>query len=207
MRLYQTWKNYAAQVLLEREVPVVTDWVRRRLVALHTDFFVDASERDGEAREPRLRALFEATLDVYTRALAEGYPESEAREITHIQATWDFGNQGWGELLEFPPEEREAYRERYGDFFERHDCRPEDPLGEFAPAGGLPDAPTTPERMAGEFPFAEPGLTDDVYVVAEETEVRLRCGDEPESEEGADDDRTITPDATADGSAASASAD
>jgi hypothetical protein len=184
MRLYQTWRNDAARHLLKRDVPLVTALVRSKLVDLHTEFFVEASERDGELRRPRLRSFFRASMDVYERALAEGYPEAEAREITHVQAAWEFGNMGWGEILEFPPREREEYFERYRGFFERHGASPEDPLGEFAPPSGLPAAPETPERMAGEFPFAEAGLADGVYVHAPADEVRLRGDGEAGGESG-----------------------
>lgn len=180
MRIYQTWRNYAAQVLLERDIPLVSAQVRSWLVDLHADFFTEHSEQDGDARRPLFESLFDATVDVYLQALREGYPEAQAREITHIQGAWTFIDHGWGELLEFPPEESTAYYERYADFFERHGCSPEDPLGEFAPAGGLPHAPETPDRLDGDYPFAEPGLDDGVYVVSEETEVRLQCGGEGE---------------------------
>jgi len=179
MRLYQTWRNYATQLLLEREIPLVSARVRSWLVDLHTDFFTEHSEQDAEARRPLLEALFDTTVDVYLQALREGYPEAQAREITHIQGTWTFIDHGWGELLEFPPDESTAYYERYADFFDRHGCSPEDPLGEFAPEG-LPDAPETPARLDGDYPLAEPGLDDGVYVVREETEVRLQCGGEEE---------------------------
>lgn len=174
MRLHQTWKNFVSAVVLQRNVPFVTAWVRDWLVEVHTDFFVEHSERSGEARRPHLQALFEVALDAYLAALDEGYPEAAAREITHIQASWDFQNHGWGDLVEFPPDERDAYYERYRDFFERHGATPANPFGRFAPAG-LPDAPTTPGRMDGEYPLAQPGLTDDVYVYAEHDEQRLRC--------------------------------
>ncbi len=183
MRLHQTWRNYLTQVLLERNIPLVSSRVRTWLVDLHADFFVERSERDPAAREPHLRALFDTAIDVYLRALREGYPEAEAREITHIQASWDFQNHGWGELIEFPPEEREAYHERYREFYDRYDASPENPFGTFAPRDGLPSAPETPERLDGNYPFAAPGLTDDVYVVDEATEIRLECGDSMASDE------------------------
>ena len=156
MRLYQTWRNYAAQVLLERDIPLVSARVRSWLVGLHADFFAENSEQDAEARRPLFRKLFDSAIDTYLAALREGYPEAQAREITHIQGTWTFVDHGWGELLEFPPEEATVYYERYEEFFDRHGCSPEAPLGEFAPAGGLPDAPETPERRNGDYPFAEP---------------------------------------------------
>lgn len=87
MRLFQTWRNYAAQVLLERDIPLVTDWVRSWLVDLHADFLAENSERDGDARRPLLEALFDSAIDVYLAALREGYPEAQAREITHIQGS------------------------------------------------------------------------------------------------------------------------
>ncbi|MEE6209103.1 DUF6149 family protein [Salarchaeum sp. III] len=176
MRLYQTPKNYVAQVVLERDIPLLTRAMRSWLVSLHADFFADASETDGEARRAHLDALFDATIDAYLRALDEGYPEAEAREITHVMAAWDFQNQGWGELLEFPPDERQAYYEKYREFFDAHDANPENPLGEFAPPTGLPYAPPTPDRLDGEYPFAEPGLVDDIYVHAPDDEVHLGCG-------------------------------
>ncbi|MFD1566217.1 DUF6149 family protein [Halolamina litorea] len=181
MRLYQTWRNYAAQVVLERDIPVVSDRMRSWLVGMHADFFTEHSARDAAARRPLFAALFEGAIDAYLEALDEGFPESQAREITHIQGTWTFINHGWGELLEFPPEEATAYYERYHAFFDRHDCSPEDPLGSFAPAGGLPDAPETPGRLNGDYPFAEPGLDDGVYVVAEKSDVRLHCGADEEA--------------------------
>ncbi|GAD51477.1 hypothetical protein MBEHAL_0237 [Halarchaeum acidiphilum MH1-52-1] len=162
MRLYQTWRNYVAQIALD--VPVVRSFVRDWLVGLHVDFFTEASERDADAREDHLRAVFETSIDVYERALAEGYPESHAREITHVQGAFDFYERGWGDLLEFPPDEREAYYEKYRGFFERHGCTLERPFGEFAPPGGFPDAPETPERLDGDYPIAEPGHVDGIYL-------------------------------------------
>ena len=72
-----------------------------------------------------------------------------------------------------------AYDERYADFFDRYGCSPEVPLGEFGPEK-LPGAPATPSRLNGDYPFAEPGLDDGVYVVSEKTGVRLDC----EAEDG-----------------------
>ncbi|MFC7165554.1 DUF6149 family protein [Halospeciosus flavus] len=170
MKIYQTWRNYVAQVLLDTPAEPL---VRRWLVSLHTDFFLDQAERDAEARKEHLDALFDASIDVYEQALDEGFPEAEAREITHIQGDHDFYNHGWAEYLEVPPEELDEHWERYADFYERHGCTPEDPLGEFAPPGGLPDAPETPERLEeDEFPVAESGMADDVYVPAPNLDAR-----------------------------------
>ncbi|KAB7512579.1 hypothetical protein DM867_12625 [Halosegnis rubeus] len=88
MRLYQTWKNYVAQVALEREIPVVS-----------------------ALRHNRLDALFDRTIDTYTAALEAGYPAADARESTHIVAACAFMNQGWG-LLEIPPVETDEIRLR-----------------------------------------------------------------------------------------------
>lgn len=184
MRLFQTWKNYVAQVLLERDVPLVTELVREWIVDVHTDFFVEHSETDAERRRERFDAIFDASIDVYLRALAEGYPEAKAREITHIQGSFEFQNLGWGELIEFPPDEREAYHERYEEFFDRYCCSPDRPFGEFTPPGGFPDAPSTPERMNGDYPLADPGLTDDVYVLTEEVDVRFERDDVAEALRG-----------------------
>jgi len=176
MRLYQTPRNYVAQVVLERDIPLVSSGMRRWLVRLHADFFADASETDAEARRPHFRAFFDAAIDAYLAALSEGYPEAEAREITHVMAAWEFSNHGWGELLEFPPEERDDYYEKYENFYDAHDADPDDPLGAFSPPGGLPYAPETPDRLNGDYPFAETGLVDDIYVHAPEDEVHLGCG-------------------------------
>lgn len=176
MRLFQTWRDYLAQVVLVRNPPVLAPLLRRRLVTIHVDRYREFSERDAAARERRLRALFDAVMDAYVRASKEGYPEIHAREITHIMGTWDFLRQGWGDLVEFPPDEAEAYRRRYREFYDRHGCSPSDPLGAFAPPGGLPPAPTTPDRMDGTYPLADPGLTDEAYAVADDLDVRLPNG-------------------------------
>jgi len=80
MRLYQTWRNDAAEVLLQRNIPLVTDWMRSWLV----DLSAEHSEQDADARRPLLHTLFDATIDVYLKALEESYPEAQAREITHV---------------------------------------------------------------------------------------------------------------------------
>lgn len=176
MRIYQSWRDYLAQIVLVKEPPVLSRLLRRRLVTYHTDFYVEQSERDADARRPRFRATFEAALDAYVRATEEGYPEAQAREITHTMATWDFLNHGWGELIEFPPEEATAYYERYRGFYDRHGCSPESPFGEFAPDDGLPSTPETPDRLNGDYPLAEPGLAGEVYVLADDLDARLPDG-------------------------------
>lgn len=172
VKLSQTWRNYVCHVALDAGIPLVTPMVRRYIVRVHTEYYVEASERDAEARRSLFDAFFDVSVDVYLRALKEGYPESQAREITHVTASWIFGNHGWGELVEYPPSERDAYHTRYSGFFERHGMAPDAPLGEFSPEDGLPDAPETPDRT-GDLPMASPGLTDGVYVDADEDELRL----------------------------------
>jgi hypothetical protein len=176
MRLSQTGRDYLAQVVMVREVPIFAPLVRRRLLRLHVDAYLEYAERDADARERRLRALFDALFDAYVRASEEGYAEIQAREITHVLGNWDFIREGWGESLEFPPSEARAYYRRYQDFCDRHGCSPEAPLGAFAPDNGLPPAPTTPERLDGEYPLSEPGLADEAYVVADNLDARLPDG-------------------------------
>ncbi|MFB6172487.1 MAG: DUF6149 family protein [Haloarculaceae archaeon] len=176
MRIYQTWRDYLAQVLLVGEPPVIGAIARRRLVDAHTETYVERSERDAAARRPRLRAAFEIAMDAYVAASNDGYPEAQARELTHVLATWDFIAHGWGELIEFPPDEATAYHDRYRPFYDRYGCSPADPFGEFEPATGLPAAPETPERLDGEYPMAEPGLADQVYVLADRLNERIPGG-------------------------------
>lgn len=149
-------------------LPVVGVLVRWWLVRLHVRVFVRRSESvDAEARREHLRAFFDASMDAYLTAIREGYPEVEARELTSTMAALDFHAHGWAELLMIPPEEIPKHVERHRDFFDRHDIDESRPLGVFTPPGGLPDAPETPERLEdGEFPRAEGGWADDVYVDA-----------------------------------------
>jgi len=46
MRLFQTGRDYVAQEILVRDVPVLAPIVRRRLVALHVDAYRRFAERD-----------------------------------------------------------------------------------------------------------------------------------------------------------------
>lgn len=181
MRIFQTWRDYLAQTLLVGDPPVLGRLARRWIVNLHVDTYVEFSERDAAAREPHFRALFDTAVDVYVRASKEGYPEAQAREITHVQGTWDFIDHGWGELVEFPPAEADAYYDRYREFYDRYGCSPDDPFGEFAPPGGLPAAPET-DRLERPYPLAEPGLADDVYVLAPDLGRRIPGGDAPKGE-------------------------
>ena len=173
MKLRQNAKHFAYRKALE--TPGIRSVANAGLVRLHTNIFAGkADPAHAEERKPHLDGLFDATMDSYLRALQEGYSEAEAREITHIQANFDFYNHGWTEMMEFPADELEAHYDRYREFFERWDVTIDEPLGQFAPPAGLPEAPSTPERLEDpEHPHAEGGFADDVYVetsVASETQ-------------------------------------
>jgi len=150
--------------------------------------FLDrAAEGTREVRRDRLEAFFDATIDIYLTALQTGYPEAEAREITHVLANFDFYNHGWTEMMEFPVDEIEPHYERYREFFEAYDITIDDPLGAFRPTEGLPDVPSTPEKLdAPEHPHAEGGFADDVYVEGPDGELRVGGGEEPDDLDVAD---------------------
>ena len=180
MKLRQNVTHFAARKALE--LPAVGDAVHDRLVDMHVAIFGGwADPEHREEREPRLEAFFDGAIDMYLAALTEGCEEATAREMTHVVATFDFYQHGWAEMMEFPPEEVDAHYRRHREFFEDHGVTPENPLGEFAPAGGLPDAPATPERLTdGEFPHAADGFADDVYVEGEAGETTRGGRDAPD---------------------------
>mgnify|MGYP000498304818 CR=1 FL=1 len=181
MKIKQGIKHWAAKRSLT--APVVGEMVADRLVDLHTGVFLDWAEEDRQdERRDRLEAFFDATMDTYVAALEAGYPEAEAREITHAQANFDFYNHGWTEMMEFPVDEVETHYDRYADFFESHDITIDDPLGEFASESGLPEAPSTPEKLDDpEHPHAIGGFADDVYVETDDGEVVIGGGEEPDA--------------------------
>ncbi|WP_435127851.1 DUF6149 family protein [Halobaculum sp. D14] len=180
MKLRQNVRHWAAKQALT--TPVVGNVVHDRLVGLHTDVFLGrADEAHREERRDHLDDFFDATMDAYLAALDGGYPEAEAREITHIQANFDFFNHGWAEMMEFPADELEAHYRRYEEFFADHGVTIDDPLGEFAPDGGVADAPATPDAMAeGEFENAVAGFADDAYVVDGDGELTTGGAEEPD---------------------------
>jgi len=180
MKIKQSVKHWAAKQSLT--APVVGEMVSDKLVDLHTGVFLDwAEENRQEERRERLEGFFDATMDTYVAALEEGHPEAEAREITHAQANFDFYNHGWTEMMEFPVDEVEAHYDRYREFFESHGITIDDPLGEFAPEGGLPEAPSTPEKLDDpDHPHAIGGFADDVYVETEDGEIVIGGGEKPE---------------------------
>ena len=172
MKIRQNARHVAAKNALT--APVVGDRVTEWLVGMHVDVFGErAAEGRREEREAHLEAFFDRAFDAYVAALEEGYSEAAAREITHIQANFDFYNHGWTEMMEFPADELDAHYERAGDFFRRHGVTVDDPLGEFR-SRELPDAPATPERLDDpDHPRAESGFADDVYVEDADGDVRV----------------------------------
>jgi hypothetical protein len=179
MKLYQNVRHWAAKQALT--VPVISGYVNDKLVDIHTSVFLDRADGAGrEDRRAHLEDFFDATMDTYVTALEAGYPEAEAREITHAQANFDFYNHGWTEMMEFPADEVETHYERYADFFEHHGISIDDPLGEFRPAGGVADAPATPEKLEDpEHPHAEGGFADDVYVETGDGDLVVGGAEEP----------------------------
>jgi hypothetical protein len=170
MKLRQNVRHFAAKQALT--APVVGDIVREKLVDLHVSVFSEkAAEQHREERKPHLEAFFDRTFDTYVDALREGHSEAVAREITHIQANFEFYNHGWTEMMEFPGEELVDHYERYESFFADHAITIDAPLGDYDD-GEIPRAPATPERLDDpEHPHAEGGFADDVYVETEDGEV------------------------------------
>lgn len=180
MKISQNVRHFASRKALE--LPGVRSVARRGLVDLHVRIFAGkADDAHREQRRDHLEDFFDATMDMYLAALQERYTEAEAREITHIVATFDFYNHGWAEMMEFPPAELSDHYARYSGFFDAHGVGVDDPLGEFRPAGGVADAPSTPERLDdAAFENAEGGYADDVYVETEDGDVQRGDVEEPE---------------------------
>lgn len=181
MKLKQSVRHFAAKQALT--MPIVGDLATEKLVSLHTGVFVNkADPAHAEERRNHLDGFFEATMDAYVAALKAGYTEAAAREITHIQANFDFYNHGWIEMMEIPSDELQIHYERYEDFFETFGISIDDPLGKFAPAGGIPDAPSTSEKLDdSEHPHEKGGFADDVYVEGPDGEVLVGGQDEPDN--------------------------
>jgi hypothetical protein len=180
MKIHQNARHFASRKALE--MPVVRSVAKSGLVRMHTKIFMKkADPAHAEERKDHLDAFFGATMDSYLRALQEGYSEAEAREVTHIQANFEFYNHGWTEMMEFPADELGEHYDRYREFFERWDVTIDDPLGQFAPVGGVPEAPSTPEKLdEPEHPYAEGGFADDVYVETDDGELIVGGQDEPD---------------------------
>jgi len=180
MKLRQNVKHFAAKQALT--LPVIGEKVNDRLVDLHTNVFADkADAARADERRAHLDDFFDATMDTYVAALEAGFPEAEAREITHVQANFDFYNHGWTEMMEFPSDELEAHYDRYANFFESYGITIDDPLGDFRPVDGIAEAPSTPEKLDDpEHPHAVGGFADDAYVETPDGEVVVGGQDEPE---------------------------
>jgi hypothetical protein len=179
MKLRQNVRHWAAKKALT--TPVLGDVATEKLVDLHTRIFLEkAEESKQEERRDHLDGFFDATMDSYVAALEDGYTEAEAREITHIQANFDFFNHGWTEMMEFPGEELEDHFRRYESFFTEYGVRIDDPLGAFRPADGVPTAPTAENLETAEYENAVEGFADDVYVETGDGEVRTGGTAEPD---------------------------
>ncbi|MFC7154039.1 DUF6149 family protein [Halomarina halobia] len=179
MKLRQNPRHWAAKKALT--TPGVGAVATYGLVKLHTGIFLrKADEAHREERRDHLDGFFDATMDAYVAALSADYSEAEAREITHLQANFDFFNHGWTEMMEIPAEEFEEHYRRYEAFFQRHGITIDDPLGEFRPADGVPEAPATPGKLDDPaYENAVAGFSDDVYVEDETGEVTVGGGEEP----------------------------
>ena len=179
MKIRQNVRHWASKQALT--MPVIGDIVEDRLVDMHTDIFLERAAESGRAdRREHLHDFFDATMDTYVAALEEGHSEADAREITHIQANFDFYNHGWTEMMEFPVDELGEHYDRYETFFETHHISVEDPLGNFRPADGIAEAPSTPEKLEEpEHPYAEGGFADDVYVEGPDGDVHVGGQEEP----------------------------
>ena len=182
MKIRQNIRHWAAKKALT--TPVVGDVANDKLVDLHTSIFLNKADEDRrEERRDHLDSFFDATMDTYVAALDAGFPEAEAREITHVQANFDFFNHGWTEMMEIPGDELEAHYRRYESFFTDYGITIDDPLGDFRPPEGIVDAPETPERLGSpEYENALAGFADDVYVETDDGETVVG-GDTEEPDE------------------------
>ncbi|WP_418286583.1 DUF6149 family protein [Halorubrum sp. DTA46] len=182
MKIRQNIRHWAAKKALT--TPVIGDVANDKLVDLHTSIFLNKADEDRrEERRDHLDSFFDATMDTYVAALEAGFAEAEAREITHVQANFDFFNHGWTEMMEIPGGELEEHYRRYEAFFTAHAITIDDPLGDFRPAEGVVDAPATPEKLeTPEYENALAGFADDVYVETDDGETVVG-GDTNEPEE------------------------
>ena len=160
---------------------VIGDVAREKLVDRHTRIFLEkADEARRDDRRPHLEDFFAATMDSYVRHAPADCTEAEAREITHVQANFEFFIPGWTEMMEIPGDELEAHCRRYEDVFLDHDITIDAPLGEFRPADGVADAPATPENLADPaFENAIAGFADDVYVEIDDGETVVGGTEDP----------------------------
>ncbi|PSP67240.1 hypothetical protein BRC85_06685 [Halobacteriales archaeon QS_1_69_70] len=181
MKIRQNIRHWAAKQALT--TPVLGDVAREKLVDLHTRIFLEKADEDRRPeRRDHLDDFFAATMDSYVAALEAGHTEAEAREITHVQANFEFFDNGWTEMMEIPGDELEAHYRRYEQFFVRHGITIDDPLGEFHPADGIADASETPENLAEpEYENAIAGFADDVYVETDDGKTLVGGTEEPDT--------------------------
>lgn len=189
MKLRQNVRHWAAKKALT--APVIGEVANDKLVDLHTTIFLNKADEDRrEERRAHLDDFFDATMDAYLAALQAGFPEAKAREITHVQANFDFFNHGWTEMMEIPGDEIEPHYRRYEEFFSDHGITIDDPLGEFRPPEGIAEAPATPEKLEEpEYENAKAGFADDAYVETPDGETVVGG----EREEPADVDPSVAP--------------
>ena len=182
MKIRQNIRHWAAKKALT--TPVVGDVANDKLVELHTSIFLNkADEERRDERRAHLDDFFDATMDTYVTALEAGFSEAKAREITHVQANFDFFNHGWTEMMEIPGDELEDHYRRYETFFSEHGITIDEPLGAFRPASGITSAPETPEKLeTPEYENALAGFADDVYIETDDGETVVG-GDTEEPEE------------------------
>ena len=180
MKIRQNIRHFAAKKALT--MPIIGDIATQKLVDLHVSIFGKKADPEyREEREPHLETFFDCTFETYVRALEEGFTEAEAREITHIQANFDFYNHGWTEMMEFPAEELETHYERYEEFFNRYNIDIASPLGDFK-TQNIIAASSTPGRLNNpEHPHAEGGFADDIYVETESGELTVGSQTEPDT--------------------------
>lgn len=179
MKIHQNPRHWAAKKALT--TPGIASVANYGLVKLHTRIFLGKAEKaHREDRREHLDDFFDATMDTYVAALQAGYSEAEAREITHIQANFDFFNHGWTEMMEIPGDELEAHYRRYDEFFTEHGITIDDPLGDFRLSSGIAAAPSTPEKLeTPEYENAIAGFSDDVYTETEDGEIVVGGTAEP----------------------------
>ncbi|GAB7091849.1 DUF6149 family protein [Halorubrum luteum] len=182
MKIRQNIRHWAAKKALT--TPVVGDVANDKLVELHTSIFLNkADEERRDERRAHLDDFFDATMDTYVTALEAGFSEAKAREITHVQANFDFFNHGWTEMMEIPGDELEDHYRRYETFFSEHGITIDEPLGEFRLASGITSAPETPGKLeTPEYENALAGFADDVYIETDDGETVVG-GDTEEPEE------------------------
>jgi hypothetical protein len=181
MKISQNPRHWASKKALT--IPGIRTVTRYALVELHTSIFLGQADEDHrEERRKHLDSFFDATMDSYVAALESGWTEAEAREITHVQANFNFFNHGWTEMMEIPGDELEDHYRRYESFFDRHGITIDAPLGDFEPEAGIAPAPETPAKLeTPEYENARAGFADDVYVETDDGETVVGGDtDEPE---------------------------